>query len=58
MYLRKKINTNRSGTVTTNDYNSLTNLPTINGVQIIGNKATQDFGIEDDNAVLDSRAYR
>ena len=41
-----------TGTVTTNDYNSLTNLPTINGVQIIGNKATQDFGIEDDKTYV------
>ncbi|MDR1629595.1 MAG: hypothetical protein LBS36_05210 [Oscillospiraceae bacterium] len=47
-----KVHANQYGTVTvlgegTNDYDVLVNKPRINGVTLVGNKTTEEIGIEE-----------
>lgn len=44
-YLQKNIGTGGSGEAGTTDYNDLTNKPSINGIELVGNKTIEDLGI-------------
>ena len=41
----------------TTDYTALTNLPTLNGVKITGNKTAADYGIKEDKTYVFSQAF-
>ena len=44
-YLQKNIGTGGTGETGTTDYNDLTNKPSINGVELVGNKTIKELGI-------------
>ena len=49
--------TGGGGGTGTSDYTALTNLPTLNGVKITGNKTAADYGIKEDKTYVFSQTF-